>query len=149
MSDLFAAFGINWKLLLVQAINFGLLLFILWRFLYQPVLRMIDERREKIVKGVREAEEAARKLAASESEGKEIVANAAHEAEVLVSEARARADKKRAQLVREAEEKARGIIEDAAARAEETKRQVLLGTTRDIAQGAMLAAEKILRQKSV
>jgi len=53
MSDLFAAFGVNWKLLLVQAVNFGLLLSALTYFLYKPVLRMIDERREKVAEGVR------------------------------------------------------------------------------------------------
>ena len=56
MSELFAASGINWQLLIVQAINFGLLLFILWYFLYTPILKLIDDRQKKIAEGVKTAE---------------------------------------------------------------------------------------------
>jgi len=56
MSELFSAFGVNWKLLLIQAVNFGLLLAALTYFLYKPILKIIDERREKVAEGVRTAE---------------------------------------------------------------------------------------------
>ena len=45
MQQLFAAFGINWKLLLIQGINFSVLLAILSYFLYRPLMKVIDERR--------------------------------------------------------------------------------------------------------
>jgi len=85
MQELFEVFGVNWKLLLMQAFNFGLLLVVLTYFLYKPVLRIIDERSEKVAEGVRNAEEALQKLAASETAGKEIVANASREAERIVA----------------------------------------------------------------
>src|SRR3989344_5401181 len=69
MSDLFAAFGVNWKLLLIQAVNFGLLLAALSYFLYKPILKIIDERRHKIAEGVRTAEAAAERLEEAEKEG--------------------------------------------------------------------------------
>ena len=148
MSELFAAFGINWKLLVVQTVNFGLLLVILWRFLYQPILRMIDERHTTITEGVKNAEEAARKLALADGEGKAVIARAGREAEGLVSDARTRAEEKRVQLMKVAEERAADILRDAEARAEEAKRQALATSEREIAKTAMLAAEKILREKS-
>src|SRR3989344_4665432 len=111
MSDLLTVFGINWKLLIVQAINFGLLMVLLWYFLYTPVLRLVDERRKKIAEGVKNADDAAEALAASETEGNALLA-------------------------------------DAALRAEETKRQALKQSEKEIARAAMLAAEKILREKS-
>jgi len=148
MSDLLAVFGINWKLLIVQAINFGLLMVLLWYFLYTPVLRLIDERRKKISEGVKNAEDAAKALAASAGEGKEIVGKASREAEGIVASARTRADDKKAELLREAESQANALLADAAARAEETKRQALKQSEKEIARAAMLAAEKILREKS-
>ncbi|MBI5456651.1 F0F1 ATP synthase subunit B [Candidatus Kaiserbacteria bacterium] len=148
MTELFAAFGINWKLLLIQALNFGILLVILWKYLYTPVLKIIEDRKKKIEEGVQNADEAARKLAASDGEGKEIVLQAARKAEELVAEARTRADEKRQQMIVAAEERAEAILADASARAEEAKRQALLSSEREIARTAMLAAEKILRQKS-
>ena len=56
MSELFAAFGVYWKLLLVQAVNFGVLLAILSYVLYRPILRMIDARQKRIAEGVATAE---------------------------------------------------------------------------------------------
>ncbi|MDP2650464.1 MAG: ATP synthase F0 subunit B, partial [bacterium] len=125
MEQLFAAFGVNWKLLLVQAVNFGLLLSALTYFLYKPVLRMIDERREKVAEGVRVAQEADRKLADAKAESEGIVGDAAREAEGLVATARTRAEEKGAEIVKAAEARANATLKDAQARAEEAKRLAL------------------------
>ncbi|OGG57308.1 ATP synthase F0 subunit B [Candidatus Kaiserbacteria bacterium RIFCSPHIGHO2_01_FULL_55_17] len=148
MSELFAAFGINWKLLLVQAFNFGLLLAVLTYFLYKPVLKLIDERREKIAEGVRTAEAAARRLEEAKSEGDKRIGEASREAESLVATARTRAEEKGAEIVKAAEARAASTLKDAQARAEEAQRQALRESSKEIARAAMLAAEKILREKS-
>ena len=148
MSALFEAFGVNWQLLLVQAINFGLLLFVLTYFLYKPVMKMIDERQKKIAEGVRTAEEAARRLADAKQEGDQITGEAAREAEGIVASARTRADERGVEIVKAAQVQADAVLKDAAARAEEAKRQALQESQREIARAAMLAAEKILREKS-
>jgi F-type H+-transporting ATPase subunit b len=148
MSELFSAFGIDWKLLLIQAVNFGVLLSVLTYFLYKPILRIIDERREKVAEGVRTAEAAAQRLADARKEGKDIVGSASREAEQLVASARSRADEKGSEIVRAAEMKAQATLKDAEMRAEEAKRQALDESSKEIARAAMLAAEKILREKS-
>jgi len=147
MSELFAAFGLNWKLLLTQAFNFGLLLIVLTYFLYKPVLKMIDERRAKIEKGVEDAEAAAKKLEAAKTEGQKIVGEASREGEGIVASARTRAEERAAEIVRNAESQAQGTLSDAKSRAEEAKRQALKESEREIARAAMLAAEKILKEK--
>ena len=148
MSELFAAFGVNWKLLLVQAINFGLLLSLLTYFLYKPILRIIDERQRKIAEGVETAEAADQKLADAKVESEELVGSAAREAEALVASARSRADERGAEIVKAAEARAAATTKEAAERAEEAKRQVMKESEREIARAAMLAAEKILKEKS-
>lgn len=148
MSELFEAFGVNWKLLLVQAVNFGLLLSVLTYFLYKPVLRIIDERQRKIAEGVKTAEEAARQLADAKVEGDGIVGTAAKEAEQLVASARSRADEKGNEIVKAAEARANAVMKEAAAHAEEAKRMALAESSKEIAKAAVLAAEKILREKS-
>ena len=148
MDQLFAAFGVNWKLLFIQAVNFGLLLSLLTYLLYKPLLRIIDERREKVAEGVRTAQEAARTLADAKTESEGIVGTAAREAETLVATARARADEKGHEIVKAAESRADGVMKDAAARAEEAQRNAMQESAKDIARAAMLAAEKVLREKS-
>jgi F-type H+-transporting ATPase subunit b len=148
MGELFAAFGVNWKLLLIQAVNFGILLSALTYFLYKPLLSIIDKRRETVAEGVRKAEEASRMLADAQTEGEGIVGSAAREAEGLVANARARAEEKGGEILKSAEARAEALLKDAEARAEEAKRQALSESQKEIARAAMLAAEKILRERS-
>lgn len=146
MSELFATFGINWKLLAAQAVNFGLLLALLWYFLYRPVLAVIDERRRKMAEGVEKAAAAERKLAEAHTEGGEIVGKAAREAEKMVAAARVRAEEKGAGVLKDAQGRADALLAEAAARAEEAHRAALKESEKEIAKTAMLAAEKILKE---
>lgn len=146
--DAFAsAFGLDWKLLLIQAVNFFALLAVLSYFLYKPLLKMIDDRREKVAEGVRVAERAAQTLADAKAESDSLIGGASREAEALVAAGRARADEKGGEIVRLAEERAQRLLKDAEARADEAKRQALQESSKEIARAAMLAAEKILRTK--
>jgi F-type H+-transporting ATPase subunit b len=147
MGELFATFGLDWRLLLVQAINFGLLLVVLWRFLYRPVLRILDERRDKIAESVQKAEAADRRLADADSESKGIVASASKDAEQIVAGARNRAEEQAAEIAKQAQERANQVMADASARAEEARRSALAAGEKEIARAAMLAAEKILKGK--
>lgn len=147
MNELFAAFGVNWKLLLIQAVNFGLLLAALSYFLYKPILRIIDQRREKVAEGVRLAQSASQTLADAKEEGEQLVGEAAKKAEALAASSRASAEQKGAGIVRDAQARAEQMLAEAQARAEEVKRQTIAGSEREIARAAMLAAEKILKEK--
>ena len=148
MSELFAAFGLDWKLLLIQALNFGILLFVLWRYLYGPVLQMIDDRRNTIAEGVQKAEAADKRLAEAAHESKGIVAHASKEAESLVASGRARADEQAAEILKRSQNEAERVLADATARADEARRQAMAAGEKEIARAAMLAAEKILKEKS-
>jgi F-type H+-transporting ATPase subunit b len=44
--DALANIGVDWKLLLAQVVNFGILLWVLKRYAYQPMLKMMDGRPE-------------------------------------------------------------------------------------------------------
>lgn len=147
MSELISTFGINWQLLLAQAINFGVLLLALWWFLYRPLTRMIDERRVKISEGVKAADEAEKKLSESLVERDGMLSAAAKEGEAMIVKARSSASLRADELIDEAGIRAENIVKDAAMRAEETARQALKESEKDIARAAMLAAEKILREK--
>lgn len=44
MSGLVSSLGIEWGSLLAQIINFGILLFALWKLVYNPILKVLDDR---------------------------------------------------------------------------------------------------------
>lgn len=148
MEQLLDAFGIDWKLLLAQAVNFGVLLAVLTYLLYKPLLKTLDERAEKVAKGVRDAEEAATALATADEEAKGRVKAADTEAQGIVASARQSATAEKARIVQDAESRAKSIADDAEARAKETAAKALRESEQEVARLAVLAAEKVLRQKT-
>ncbi|MBI3671639.1 F0F1 ATP synthase subunit B [Candidatus Azambacteria bacterium] len=147
MEEVLKVFGVNWHLVLIQSVNFGLLLIILHRFLYKPVMRMIDERARKIEKGVRDAAEAERRLQNAEDERRMLVSVATKEADEIINASRKNADDIKASILKEAGERSDKIVADAIKQAEEEKKKAIEKSKSDIAKIAVLTAENILREK--
>src|SRR5487761_1997723 len=103
MAQLLSAFGIDWRLLIAQAVNFAIVLVALWYFLYTPVLAMLSKRQEVVTKGVADAERAGKKLAGADSEALKRVVAAENQADGIVSAARESAAAEKARLLKEAE----------------------------------------------
>jgi len=57
MGEFLKQFGVDWKLLLSQLVNFTLILIVLRIFVYKPLLKVLKERKEKIEGGFMKAEE--------------------------------------------------------------------------------------------
>lgn len=145
MEQLAEVFGVNWKLLIAQGVNFGVLLAALSYFLYTPVLRMLDERKKMIADGVLAARDAQKRLESSQVEAQGIVGGAAREAETLVRDARTRAQEKADGIVGEARAHAEETLAQAHVQAQEARARALQESEKDIARAAVLAAEQILR----
>ena len=146
MEQVLTTFGIDWRLLLINAFNFGLLLTVLWYFLYAPIMRMLEDRRTKIASGVKSAEEAEQKLKEISSEKKSILASASHDAEEMLAKAKEVGKHKEQELVKEAHEKSAKIVEEATMRAEDAKRRALAESKEEVARMVVLGAEKILKK---
>ncbi len=145
MQQLLDAFGINGSLLLAQAVNFGILLVVLWYFLYKPVMKTLSDRQQKVAQGVLDAERAAQKLAGADAEASKLVGSAEAEATNIVTSARNTGKEERDRIVKEAEARSSAIAADANARAKETSAKALRESEKEVARLAMLAAEKIMR----
>ncbi len=148
MDALLHAFGIDWKLLIAQAVNFGILFVALWLLLYKPVMKTLDERQKLVEKGVQDAKEAQVKRENADTEAASIIGTADKEAEELVRNARMSAAEEKQRLVAEAQMRADQIAKDAQARATEEVAKAKRESEKDIARLALLAAEKVLREKA-
>lgn len=80
MDQFVSQLGIDWRLLLSQAVNFLVVLVVLRLFVYKPVLAVLHERKKKIEEGLVKAEEAERRL----SEADLIKQEKIHEAETEI-----------------------------------------------------------------
>jgi F-type H+-transporting ATPase subunit b len=148
MQALLGAFGINGSLILAQAVNFGIVLVALTYFLYKPVLNVLDARQKKVAQGVIDAERAAEKLAGADAEATTIVSAADTEADSIMKNAREAAAVEKTRLMKDAEARAAALEADADARAMETAAKIMRDSEKEVARIAMLAAEKVLRQKT-
>ncbi len=144
MSELFAAFGIDWRLLVINLVNFGLMLGVLWYFLYGPVLKMLETRREKIAKGVKDAEAA--QTALREIEGVRLakLSEAGKEADDMLSSARAAAAKKERDMMAHAEHRAATMLAEAEAEAGEAKARAIKESKEEVAKLIVLGMEKAM-----
>ena len=146
MQQLFSAFGIEWNLLIAQAVNFSIVLVALWYFLYKPILAVIAKRQEMVAKSVADPKHMEELFARADDEAESLVTKADAEAEKIVAAARAAAMVEKARLVKEGEAEANAIAKDAQARADESIVKARRESERDIARLAILAAEKVLQK---
>src|SRR3989344_1121563 len=138
MNSLISAFGIDWHLLLINVINFGLLLFVLWYFLYGPIVRTLEARRKKVVQSVIDADFATQRLSEIDASRAGTLAAAGRDADEILSRARKTAlEKERVQLA-EGEAAAARIIAEAEAEAREAKARAIAESREEVAKLVVL-----------
>lgn len=146
MEQIIAVFGINWKLLTIQAVNFGLLLFILHRYLYKPVLAMIDARRLKIERAVKHAEQAEIELGLAEAQKASILRSATQKGDEIIDAAKKHAETEEHMMMKDAHRKAVHLLSEAERRSAREREEMIEKAEREVARMAVLAAEKVLRK---
>lgn len=102
LSDTAQQFGVDWPHFLAQCVSFGIVLALLHRFAYRPILQVLAERRQRIKESLENAEKAQRKLAETQEEGRRILEEAGQRANAMIAEARQAA----AQLLEQEQQKA-------------------------------------------
>ena len=114
-TDLFSSIGVDWKLLILQTIAFLVLLWFLKKFVYPPLVAMLDKREALIEESMRVAVEASKRasesqekvdklLAQARSEAREIVATAKSEAGAMLSDAEAKSKQQAENIVAQAQD---------------------------------------------
>jgi len=108
-------------------ITFLVLLYLLKRFAWSPLLKALDERQETIRKSLDDAEQATQELQRMQQKSAQIIAAASGEAQSIVAKSRAAAETVREDLKRKAKEEAGALVRGA-------QRQIQLETARAIQQ---------------
>lgn len=151
MNALFEQLGIDWRLLLSQAVNFLLLLIVLRIFVYKPVLKILNERQKKIREGMEKTEEADRRLKETNAMALQKIKEAETKAVAILGRTEEKAKELEAKLMQQAQEKETEFLKNAelAAKAKEAEaeriiRHEAVGIVRQaIAKTVELSPEKI------
>ena len=145
MLEFFDAFGVDLPKLAFQVINFLLLLYLLNRFLFKPVLARIDERSQKIGKGLEDAEVAARDRELARAEREAAVSEARKEAATVIANANKIATETRDEILAKAREDAERVTERAREEINAEKDKAMAELRAHVADLALDAAAKLVR----
>lgn len=138
--------GINLTGLVWQAINFGLLVVLLYFLLFKRIARMLDERRARIQKGMEDAEDAARKAAQAQAEFDERIKQAKQEAQQILAQVTVTGEKLREEARAQARQEAQALIERAHEEIDRERRQVVTELRTQVADLVLLMTQKVLKQ---
>ena len=148
MAEFIEHFGVNGKLFLAQVVNFILLLYVLRRFAYKPILRVLKVRREEIEKGLRYTDEAEEKLKKVFQEKEIILQETRREALNMVNDAEDIGKSRKEEIIKEAENKSEAIIQTARKSIEEEKAKMRDEVYRDAEEFLAMGVMKVLGKMS-
>jgi F-type H+-transporting ATPase subunit b len=126
--------------------TFLVLLFLLAKFAWKPLLQALDSRQASIRKSLEDAEQAKRELERLQKESAQIIQEARVTAESIIEKSRSDAERVREDLKLKAREEAGSILRNAERQIEAQTRQALREIRHEVADMAILVASKVLER---
>ena len=127
-------------------LTFLLLLTVLAKFAWKPLLKMLKDREEMIRNSLYDAEKAQAELARLNFEGEEIINKARSEAQEILSQGKASAAKMREDTLNDAKEKAKLIAEDAQKQIQVEKEKAIAEIKGEVVNLSLSVAEKLIKK---
>lgn len=137
-------FGLNGKLFLAQLINFAVVIFVVAKWVYKPLLKAIDAREGAIQKGLHDAEEAKRERQAAVADARHAHDQAQLEARALIEAARGEAAAERAKLMAETQVELERQLSEARARLKEEKLVMTAAFKKEMVELVLAATTKVV-----
>lgn len=138
------ALGINLGYLVVQILNFIILMFILRWWVYTPVVKLLTERSERIAKGLEDARVASEARENAEKDAEKIMAEAQTKSSEVIRKASQRAEEAGRDIKASADADLTKIRADAIADAEQERNRILGEVRGQVAALAMAATQKLV-----
>ena len=139
--------GVDGKLFLAQLLNFGVVLLVMWKWVYTPLLKVMDERSKKIEQGLKDATDAAALRRSADEERDTIVLAARADAKRIVEEAAANADTERVAATARTKTEVERIVTQGKERLAMEKETLMASVRAEAADLVTAVAEKVLREK--
>lgn len=144
MEKVLSDFGVNPILLAAQAVNFLVLLFILKKILYKPLIALLDERKRRIEESLKNAEKIQKDLEETEIKREQVLNEAIKEGKRIIAEASAQGNA----LIIESQNKAKvdmeAMIDQGKAMIEGERDRMIREVKQDVARMIEMSMEKVL-----
>jgi F-type H+-transporting ATPase subunit b len=139
--------GIDPWLLLWQGVAFLLLLVMLSRYAYQPILRMLDERANRIRESMAQAEQIKRELAEAQQTAQGVILEARKEGELIRAQNKQQADRIIAAAQSEAREQREKMLVDARNQIQAETEKAKTELRQEVGRLAIMAASRVIGQE--
>lgn len=147
MESLLGTLGVDLKNFLGQLFNFLIFAYVVNRFVFKPVLAMLEKRNKLIEESVQRAKEADRKVAELKEEQNELVRETRREAATIVANATEKAKQSRAAVLEETRAEAHAMIKDAKQTIAEERVSMLEEVKSEVTSLVLKTAEKFLGER--
>lgn len=143
--EVFAKLGIDWRLLVAQLINFAILFWVLRKFLYKPILDVLEKRKVAIEKGFEDAKSAEHALSRAEKDASALVQKAKQEASSIIEQAQKTAQQERAETLQKAKDEVHRIIYEAREKILAERQDMIEGVQKELVHVVTEAASVVMR----
>lgn len=147
MESIIETFHLDIKLFLAQLVNFTIVFLVLYFFALKPLIKIMQERAEKIEKGLSDAREAQKKLIEMEQKEKAVLQNTRLEAQKIIGQAQEVASKNKEEIIFESKNHAQKILAEAQKKIEKEKEKLFQEVKSELGALVVLATEKMLAEK--
>lgn len=137
-------FGLRADLFVAQLINFLLVLLVLWKFAYKPILKALDEREKKIAKSVLDAEQITKRLQDAEKEKADILRFAREEADAFARKSLEETQARKTEMVAAAKQEVERVIAHGKTQLVQEHDAMLVAMRKEIVEIAIAAAAKVV-----
>ena len=138
--------GINPILILAQVVNFLIILFLLKKFLYGPIVKVLDERKKKAEDTERLNVEANTKLTEIDTEKKRVLAEAKKEAEKMVAESKLEMQHEKDAIMQKAQKEIQQTRAKLETEMKAEKEKMIKEVRTEITEMSILVTKKVLQE---
>ena len=148
MDSFISTFHIDWKILIAQAINFIIVLALLYFLALKPLKKIMSERTNIITGGLNDAKTNAELLLKTKKEYDDVLIKAKEEAHTIFQEGKTEAESKKAEMIENAKKEVENMILNGKKVLESEKVKIIDEAKQEIVSLVVLATEKLLESHS-
>ena len=141
-----AALGIDWKILVAQLINFLIIYYLLNRFAFKPLVKVLEERRRRVAKSIKTAKQIEEEKTALDQKVAQALAKARSETQAMIVQTENALKSERAKTRAETETHTAQIVSEARAQIKEYKANTQKELAREIGLLVVKATERIVEE---
>lgn len=145
--ELLDKLGIDFRILIAQIVNFFVLLFVLYKFAYKPILRALENRTKRIEQSLKDAKNIEVRLQEGETAFQAKITEAEKKAGEIMVLARTEADELRNKMLNEAKVEIQALVVKTQAQVKDLKEQVIIEARSELADLVVDATSRVLSEK--